>query len=199
MGPREPFCLSVGWLERSNAVRKCMFELVAAVPLVLRQCPDLRFKIAGDPADAGADLRCLAASLGVADRVEWLGRISEAAKIRLMQTCQVYAQPSRFEGFGLAIAEALGCGAPVVTSRVGAVPEVAGDCAEYVDGTRPEEIAAAVTRLARDPVLRAQRSAAGRARVESCLALQQRQEALASGIESLLNGGAATRHRPARS
>jgi glycosyltransferase involved in cell wall biosynthesis len=181
-GPRADFCLTVCWMKRDNARRKCMFELIRAVPAIRAAVPGLRFRIAGDPQDAGTELAALARELGVADAVEFLGRIDKTEKIRLMQTCQIYVQPTRFEGFGLAIAEALSCGAPVVTSRAGAVPEVVGDFGEYVDGADPESIAAGVIRLARDPDLRLGRSRAGRERIEREFAIERRRRGIAAAI-----------------
>src|SRR5207248_3048029 len=52
-----------------------------------------------------------------------------------------YLQPSRFEGFGLSLLEAMSCGAAVVSSPVGAVPEVLGECGSMADGADPASIA----------------------------------------------------------
>lgn len=185
-GDRENFCLTVAWMKRENAWRKCVAELIRAVPLIRRDLPGLKFVIAGGLEDGGSDMIDLAQKLGVADVIEFPGRIDVADKIRMMQTCQIYLQPSRDEGFGVAIAEALCCGAPVVTSPVGAVPEVVGDCAEYVDGTDPESIAAGVIRLARSPELRRNRSIEGQERVRREFSMARRREGLAAVMEPLL-------------
>jgi glycosyltransferase involved in cell wall biosynthesis len=184
--PREQFCLTVCWMKRSNATRKSMFELIAAIPLVRAEVPDLRFVIAGSLEDGGRELQNLARRLGVADAVEFPGRIGSAEKIRLMQTCQIYLQPTRFEGFGMAIAEAMSCGAPVVTSPVGSVPEVVGGCARFVDGTVPESIAEGVVRLSRDPQARGDLSLAARTRIEQEFSLERRREGLSAIIDRLL-------------
>jgi glycosyltransferase involved in cell wall biosynthesis len=105
-----------------------------------------------------------------------------------MQTCLMYAQPSRYEGFGLATAEAMACGAPVVTSPVGAVPEVAGDHAEYVDGSDPSSIARGIVALALHPEVRRQRSIDGRRRIEAYYATARRREELGKIIDRLLSG-----------
>lgn len=148
-GPRNPhLVLTVAAMTGGNAVRKCLPEILYAMPLIHARHPKTRFVLAGeiDPAYT-AMIRATA----LRDYVTVLGPIDQATKVRLMQSCAVYLQPSRFEGFGVAIAEALACGAPTVTSRVGQVPEVAGEGALYVDGTNPSDIAAGVSALLADP------------------------------------------------
>ena len=184
--PRKPYVFTVCHMIRPSIYRKCMIELIRAIPLVLRECPGLRFAIAGDPMDGGADVAELARALGVSHAVEFLGRIAPAEKIRRMQECRIYAQPTRYEGFGVAIAEALSCGAPVVTSPVAAVPSVVGDCGEYVDGTDPRSIADGIIRLERDPALRDRRSLAGRDRVEREFSLERRRDDLEAVMQALL-------------
>ncbi len=85
--------------------------------------------------------------------LDWMGR----AAIVLM--------PSRWqEPFGLTALEALAMGATLMCSRVGGLPEVAGEAAVYVDPGNPDAIAAALVALARDPARRADLAAQGRAR-----------------------------------
>ena len=68
----------------------------------------------------------LAETLGVAGRVVELGPVSREAVVCLYSACDVVAQPSSYEGFGMPVAEAMACGTPVVCSDRGALPEVAG-------------------------------------------------------------------------
>src|SRR6185312_6475218 len=74
--------------------------------------------------------------------------------------------PSRDEGFGLPVVEAMACGTPVVTSRGGALPELVGDAGLLVDPDHTEEFASALQRLLDHPDLAAELGARGRRRTE---------------------------------
>jgi glycosyltransferase involved in cell wall biosynthesis len=71
--------------------------------------------------------RALATDLGVAERIVYAGGVSDEVLTALYSTADVLAQPSRAEGFGLPVIEAMACALPVVVSDGGALPEVAGD------------------------------------------------------------------------
>lgn len=65
----------------------------------------------------------------------------------LYRHCTVFACLSRYEGFGLPVLEAMSCGAPVVVSDRGALPEVVGDAGVLVDPTRPLDVVMAIEAL----------------------------------------------------
>jgi glycosyltransferase involved in cell wall biosynthesis len=79
-----------------------------------------------------ANYPTLVADLGLEDRVEDLGNVSEERLIELMHTSTVLAQPSTDEGFGMPVAEAMASGLPVVGSDGGAIPEVLGGAGRVV-------------------------------------------------------------------
>lgn len=74
--------------------------------------------------------------------------------------------PSRYEGFGLPVAEAMACGCPVITTRLASLPEVAGDAALYVDPDDPQELREALDAV-RAPDRRAAMVATGRSRASA--------------------------------
>jgi len=184
--PREDFILAVAWMNRGNSLRKCVPEIIKTIPLVHLEHPVMRFVIAGEKGSDFPALEKLAKELGVMDRVEFPGVISREKKIDLMQRCKIYLSPSRHEGFGLAILEAMSCGAPVISSPVGAVAEVVGDAGLLVDGTSPQVIAAAVNRYLADDALREEAGRRGRLRAETEFPYARRKRDLEKVISSLL-------------
>jgi glycosyltransferase involved in cell wall biosynthesis len=79
------------------------------------------------------------------------GYVSEAELSALYSAADLYIAPSFHEGFGLPLLEAFGCGCPVLCSSGGAFPEVAGDAAHVMRSWQPEDWAATMGDLLRDP------------------------------------------------
>jgi glycosyltransferase involved in cell wall biosynthesis len=177
---------TVVWMTQGNGERKCVPEMLDAMALLRKQYPELRLTIAGEQADGYPVFAARARELGVDDIVTFLGVIDEEEKIRRMQHCVAYLQPTHFEGFGAAILEAMSCGAPVVTTPVGSVPQVVGECAELVRTNTAEAIAESVARVLGDPVHANTLSTTGRARAVDLYALSRRREALGLVVAELL-------------
>ncbi|MFP5503119.1 MAG: glycosyltransferase family 4 protein, partial [Candidatus Sericytochromatia bacterium] len=103
--------------------------------------------------------------------VRWLGRVPDADLPALMAEALAFVYPSRFEGFGLPVLEAMAAGAPVVTSTVSSLPEVTGTGAEaaglLVEPEDVEGIAGAMRQLAEDEDLRESLIRRGRERAKT--------------------------------
>ncbi|MBM3635348.1 MAG: glycosyltransferase family 4 protein [Actinobacteria bacterium] len=90
--------------------------------------PDLQLALVGRPALGGEQIVQGA-------NAHWLGRVTDEQLVDLYRAAAVVCVPSLYEGFGLPILEAMACGAPVVASNRGAMPEIAGEGAITTDPT----------------------------------------------------------------
>jgi glycosyltransferase involved in cell wall biosynthesis len=183
---RDPnLLLSVVHLDGGNSIRKCVAESIRALARLAQTRPDIRLIIAGERGSDYPGLAGLADELGVRERVVFPGRVTREEKIRLMQRCAIYLQLSTFEGFGLAGLEAMACGAPVVTSPVGAVPEVGGDAVVYVNGQAPDAIAVAVDELLGADERRIELGRSARRRAVQEFPLERRRHDLAEVLRAI--------------
>lgn len=123
------YVLGVGTIEpRKNHIR-----LLAAFERLQAADPDLRLVLAGSWGWRSSRFRDALARSPVRDRVVLLGHVSDGTLAALLGSCAAMAYPSTYEGFGLPVLEAMAAGAPVVTSDVSSLPEVAGGAAVLVD------------------------------------------------------------------
>jgi glycosyltransferase involved in cell wall biosynthesis len=176
-GPRDRLALTVGIVERRNLERKGLLPFVRAAALL----PDVQFVVAGKWIDDSVEE--LRAAAG--DNVTLTGWVEDAELEALYRRASVYVQPSRHEGFGLSVVEAMLAGDIPVVSAAGALPEVVGDEGVVLDTAAPgpEEVAAGVRRgLALDDDVRAR----ARRRVIECFPLSARDEQLAAVVEEAL-------------
>jgi glycosyltransferase involved in cell wall biosynthesis len=172
------FC--VAWKSRANMLRKMQVELLDAFAIALAREPKCRLVLAGEPMDGQVLLERRAAELGISYAVTFTGAISHQAKLELMQSCGVYYQCSLSEGFGLALAEAMACGAAVVVNRAGSIPEVVGDTGFYVTESTPLAIADTMLEVIGNPDRARQIGLAAARRVDERFRQRVRARLLAS-------------------
>ncbi|WP_233243792.1 glycosyltransferase family 4 protein [Paraconexibacter algicola] len=118
----------------------------------------------GYPTEHEAELRSRAAALSVADDVRFPAWLSTEDLEGLYAAADVFVFPSRYEGFGLPVLEAMARGVPVATSGVSSLGEVAGDAALQFSPDSVDDIRGAIARLLADGALRERLRAAGVAR-----------------------------------
>jgi glycosyltransferase involved in cell wall biosynthesis len=114
---------------------------------------ELHLVLPGSSTDYERRLRELAAELSISERVHFPGWVSDADLEGLYRAATCFVLPSFEEGFGIPVLEAMGRGVPVACSNTTSLPEIAGEAALLFDPRRPEEIGAAISRIASDAEL----------------------------------------------
>ncbi|CNC63502.1 glycosyltransferase family 4 protein [Yersinia similis] len=177
--------LIISWLETNNIKRKCIYESVLAFDSLASRGANLELIIAGRKGNGFDDFYSKLSILQSFSKIKFLGHVSEEEKINLLRDCDVYLSPTLYEGFGIAIAEALACGCPVVTSNYGAVGEVVGDCAVYVDPKSVDDIAKNLSELLNNHLIRLNLSKSGRERIVSLFSYGNHRDKLATVINNI--------------
>lgn len=148
-GPGEPrTLLYVGRMDPYKNVPL----LVDALKEIRGLCPfPVRLRVVGpkDPRYPDAERR--AAALGLSGAVEFTGFVSRGELAAAYRTADLLTHPSRYEGFGLQLVEAMRAGLPVVCTDGGSQPEVAGDAAVVVPRDDAHALAVAAAALLQDP------------------------------------------------
>ena len=134
--------------------------------------PSAHLVIAGDGPLRGK-LGALADELGLSDQIHWLGWRSDA--VDLIAAFDLVLLPSLWEGFGLVLLEAMSRRAPVIASRVSAIPEVVsdGETGILVEARDVDGLAAAMSRLLEDRALRQHMGLQGAARLEAHFSVER--------------------------
>ena len=141
-GIDEPFVLFVSSLWPYKNCDGLLRAFALAKPHLDRR----RLVVVGPGRDTAyvGGLRALAAQLGIAEDVTWVGGVPLERTVDFYRAADVFVYPSRNETFGLTILEAMACGCPVVTSDCSAMPETAGGAALLADPNDPSSIGAAI-------------------------------------------------------
>lgn len=104
--------------------------------------------------------------LGLQSRVTVLTDVTTERLANLYRHCELFVFPSRYEGFGLPVLEAMACGAPVLCSNSSSLPEVGGDAVRYFAPDARTELVTGIIELLTDVNARSRLSALGRARAQ---------------------------------
>jgi len=159
-----PFLLCVSHLyEYKNYIR-----LIKAFSIVNKTCQETVLVIAGNIIDKKyfGDIMRTVHELGLEDSVIYLGLVGKEDLRILYSNCTTFVFPSPVENFGYTLMEAMGCGAPIVTSNTTSMPESCGEAALYFDPKDVYGMAEKIKRVVTDMNIRRALSRASLERIE---------------------------------
>jgi glycosyltransferase involved in cell wall biosynthesis len=149
-------------MSRDTAVKGLRFLLEALAEL--RKRWDLKLVVVGQTLGDGVTEK-LMDKLGVTGAVTFRNQIETSELIQLYRSATLVAVPSTYEGFGIPAAEAMSCGAPLVSTTAGALPEVVGDAGILIPPADSAALTAAIAQLMESPAKRSEYSVLGRKRI----------------------------------
>jgi glycosyltransferase involved in cell wall biosynthesis len=160
------------------------------------QIPEAEYWIVGDGVEQAA-LEALAAELGVADRIQFWGRLPRAATLEKLAECHVLVHPSLHDSGGWVCMEGMAAGRPILCLDLGGPgTQVTDQTGIKVAAVNPQQavadLADGMVRLAADAALRSQLGLAGRRLVRQAYSWQTKGEELSRLYQSLQS----TRHKP---
>ena len=140
--------------------KKNLLSLVRAWRRLRGEGLEQRLVLAGRDFGVGDELRAAAGP----EPLELPGFVDDEALDALMRGADALVHPSLYEGFGMAVVEAMVRGCPTILARATALPETGGDAAEYFEPLEETDIARAIRAVVDDPARRAELIARGDAR-----------------------------------
>jgi glycosyltransferase involved in cell wall biosynthesis len=158
-GVERPIVLFIGQL----TPRKGFDLLVEALPAVVARYPTATFVFVSHNPAARAQMEERATQLGVRRNLHFAGRVTEEQKLALMHAASCIAIPSRYEGFGLPLLEAMQAGVPLVASSIPVIDEIVSDGEDGLlfEFENPAALAEGIMRLLGDAGLRARLASGG--------------------------------------
>ena len=149
LGKRKDIVLTIAFLNSYGIVRKRIMTVIKCAEIIQKRSLELKFYIIGRQTKNNQieKVQKYIREKGITN-VIFTGHISNSEKENLLRSAKYYLQPTVYEGFGVAIAEAMSYGIPVLTSKVPSVDEVVGNAGVY--SADENEFADAIERLERN-------------------------------------------------
>ncbi|MCL6106550.1 MAG: glycosyltransferase family 4 protein [Actinobacteria bacterium] len=140
---------------------KNLARLILAFARIQPAFPEVHLVIAGAADQYRENIKKVVLENNLANKVIFLDSIPEKDLPVLYSSCRLFTFPSLYEGFGLPALEAMACGAPVLASTAGSLPEVVGDAGILVDPFDVDGISDGISRVLADSNLANRLSGAG--------------------------------------
>lgn len=159
----KPYLLFVGTLEPRKGIK----EIVQAFEVVCNNSQyDIQLVLAGKAGWKDEELLKSIQESKHRDRIVLTGYISEVEKKILYQNSLLFLFPSKYEGFGIPLLEAMACGTPIITSNLASIPEVVGEAAMKIEPNDIQAFGNSILAFLRNEQIRKQYIELGFAQVD---------------------------------
>jgi len=185
MDATKKYIYTISHLNHENVFRKRIWTVLKSIPYVIEKFPNQVFVFTGNKLDAFEEIETYVKKLNIENNVIFTGKIDNELKLKYLSETKIYVQPTIHEGFGVAIAEAMSCGIPVITTKVAATPEVVGDTGLFCDSDDPIDLANKICYLLADEKKREDLSKKARNRIVSNFSYEHRLKRVKEIINSL--------------
>jgi glycosyltransferase involved in cell wall biosynthesis len=164
-----PVLVTVGRLEH----RKGVDVLLGAMPRVWQSFPDTQVRLIGRESEFSCNDLMEMVSEDKREQIIFPGFIERDQLITEYQQATLYLAPTQYETFGYTVLEAMACGRPVISTRVGAIPELVddGETGLLVPWNDPTALGEAIVKLLADQELATQMGSSGRAKASQHFSL----------------------------
>jgi glycosyltransferase involved in cell wall biosynthesis len=186
LGVSGGFAVTVSHIHHSKNLRT-LLDAWALLPAAARRELPLVLACELDAAEM-ATIRGWARERGIESSLRLTGFVPDEELTALYNAATLYVHPSRYEGFGLPVLEAMHCGTPVIAGNASSLPEVVGDAGTLFDPEDPAALARAVEDLLRDPAGRREMGERALARAAFFRAEDLGRETLAAYEEAAKSG-----------
>lgn len=186
---KEKYYLLITGFIKGNLERKCVYQVVDAIYEISKEIPEIKLVIAGAVEEENEYRKLITyiRSNYLEKNVDVITNVNEKEKIKLLNGAYYYLQPSIHEQFGLAIAEAMACGCPVISTSVAAIPEVVGDTGILIKENKQEEIMKAVKETYFDEQNRYINAVAAQKRIKELFGYEIKKKKFNEIIECAIN------------
>jgi len=147
--------------------KKGIEHLLYAMSIIIKENPNVKLAVVGDGPEKWR-LMELTKKLRISKNVTFTGFVDSEDLPKYYSVCDIFVLHSLYEQFGIVLVEAMACAKPVVSTNVGAIPEIVDDgkTGLLVEPKNPKQLAEAILKLASDPVLRNRLGRAGLRKVK---------------------------------
>jgi len=151
---------------------KGILDVITAMKIVIEKYPNIQCKLAGEWLKQKSNTKEVVFRFikenYLEDKIDFVGRVLDKEKEQFLVHSDIFVFPSHVEAQGIVNIEAMACGCPVISTKVGTIPEVVidGKTGILVEKKNPKAVAQAIIKLIEDPELRVKMGMAGRKRYE---------------------------------